>query len=275
VNVALLGTGKMGAAIAHRLAGAGFDLVLWNRTLDRARAVGAGRVAETAADAAESADLVLSILYDAHSVREVYAGLRPRAGQLFVEMSTAGAEVPEEIAGPLEAAGADLLAAPIVGSTPAIQQGSALILVGGDAAAFERAQPVLSAFGQPELAGTRREVTALKLLNNAMLHVITAAAAELVAAGRRAELDPAAVLRLLSRLVPYLQLRSRGYLDRSHDRPTFELSGAIKDQTLALELGRSHGAAMPILAVTREVYALAEPEHGRRELTAVIEAYPQ
>lgn len=275
VNVALLGTGKMGAAIAHRLAGAGFELTLWNRTPDRARAVGAGRVAGTAAEAAESADVVLSILYDAASVRQVYGGLRPRRGQVFVEMSTAGAGVPDELAAGLAPAGAELLAAPILGSIPAIEQGSALILVGGDAAAFERARPVLAAFGQPELAGTRLDAASLKLLANAMLHVGTLAAAELMAAGRRSGLDPEAVFRLLCRTMPYLQARRRGYLEHAHDHPTFALSGAVKDQGLALDLGRAHGAAMPLLALSRELYALAEPEHGSEEMTAVIERYPR
>ncbi|HSR23873.1 MAG TPA: NAD(P)-dependent oxidoreductase [Candidatus Eisenbacteria bacterium] len=274
MNVALLGTGKMGAAIARRLAGTGFEPVLWNRTPDRARAVGVGRVAGTAAAAAESADVVLSILYDAASLREVYAGLRAREGQVFVEMSTAGADVPDELAAMVEPAGAELLAAPILGSIPAIERATALILVGGGPAALERVRPVLAAFGQPEHAGTRREAAALKLVSNAMLHVSTVAAAELMAAGRRAGLDPAAVFRLLCRTMPYLEARSRGYLARSHDRPMFELSGAVKDQGLALELGRAGGAAMPLLALSRELFAMAEPEHGSEEMTAVIERYP-
>ena len=275
VNVALLGTGKMGTAIARRIEGAGFDLTLWNRTPERARAVGAGRVASTAAEAVAGADVVLSILFDTASVREVYRGLEARTGQVFVEMSTAGPGVLEELAPRLLAGGGELLAAPILGSLPAIEQASALILVGGDPAAFARVQPVLAAFGQPEHAGTRRDAAALKLLSNAMLHVATLAAAELMATGRRAGLDEAAVFRLLCRTVPYLQARSRGYLERVHDRPMFELSGAVKDQGLALALGRAHGAAMPLLAVSRELFAMAEPEHGREEMTAVIERYPR
>ena len=274
MDVALLGTGKMGAAIARRLAGAGYEPILWNRTLDGARAVGVGPVATTAAEAAEPADVVLSILYDAASLRAVYASLRPRPGQVFVEMSTAGSDVPEELAARLAPAGAELLVAPILGTVPAVENGSALILVGGAGAAVARVLPILAAFGQPEHAGGRREAASLKLLSNAMLHVCSLAAGELMAAGRRAELDPDALFRLLCRVMPYLQVRRRGYLERSHDDPMFELSGAVKDQTLALELGRTYGAALPLLAVSRELYAMAEPEHGREEMTAVIESYP-
>ncbi|HEY4025777.1 MAG TPA: NAD-binding protein, partial [Candidatus Dormibacteraeota bacterium] len=116
---------------------------------------------------------------------------------------------------------------------------------------------------------------ALKLLSNAMLHVSFLAAGELMAAARRSGLDPAAVFRLLCTIMPYLESRSRAYLERAYDRPMFQLSGAVKDQGLALDLGRAHGAAMPLLAVSREIYAMAEPQHGNEETIAVLETYPQ
>lgn len=274
MNVALLGTGKMGAAIARRVAGAGFELTLWNRTPERARAVGAGVVASSPDEAVEGAEVVLSILYDAASVRQVLGGLRPRPGQVWVEMTTAGPDVVEELARRLAGAGAELVHAPIVGSIPAVEQGTALILAGGGPEAFERAGPVLAAFGQPEHVGSRREAAGLKLLSNAMLGICSLAAAELLAAGRLAGLDQEATFRLLTRLVPYLQARRRGYLERSHDQPMFELAGIVKDLGLALDLGRQAGAAMPATALSRELYALAVPAHGREEMTAVIEEYP-
>lgn len=264
----------MGAAIARRVAGAGFELTLWNRTPERARAVGAGVVASSPDEAVEGAEVVLSILYDAASVRQVLGGLRPRPGQVWVEMTTAGPDVVEELARRLAGAGAELVHAPIVGSIPAVEQGTALILAGGGPEAFERAGPVLAAFGQPEHVGSRREAAGLKLLSNAMLGICSLAAAELLAAGRLAGLDQEAAFRLLTRLVPYLQARRRGYLERSHDQPMFELAGIVKDLGLALDLGRQAGAAMPATALSRELYALAVPAHGREEMTAVIEEYP-
>jgi 3-hydroxyisobutyrate dehydrogenase-like beta-hydroxyacid dehydrogenase len=275
VKVALLGTGKMGATIARKIADAGFELTVWNRTPGKARALGVGSVAPTPGQATAGADVVLSILFGPDSLREVYAQVEPRQGQVFVEMTTAGPEVAEEVAERLEAAGAAFVTAPILGSIPALEQASALILVGGHPASFERVRPVLAAFGQPEHVGSRADSAGLKLVSNAMLHVCNVAAAELMAASRRAGLDPKAAFRLLSRTVPYLQARSRGYLEGSHDRPSFDVTGAVKDQTLMLDLGRRHGAAMPLLAVSRELYAMAEPEYGKQEMTAVIERYPR
>jgi 3-hydroxyisobutyrate dehydrogenase-like beta-hydroxyacid dehydrogenase len=75
--------------------------------------------------------------------------------------------------------------------------------------------------------------------------------------------------------MPYLQARSRSYLDRAHDQPLFELAGAVKDQGLALDMCHAHGAAMPLLGLSRELYAMAEPAHGHEEMTAVIEMFPQ
>src|SRR2546430_798466 len=115
----------MGAAIARKLADARFELTLWNRTAERARAVGAGRVAATAAEAAASADIVLSILYDAASLREVYGGLEPPRRQVFVEMSTAGPEIPDELAAVLEAAGPAPPPAPLLGRGPGSGAGGA------------------------------------------------------------------------------------------------------------------------------------------------------
>lgn len=266
----------MGAAIARRVAAAGFELTLWNRTSERARAVGVGRVAESPEAAVADAEVVLSMLYDAAAVRAVYARVEPAAapGQVFVEMSTAGPDLPEELAWRLAGRGAELLASPVVGSIPAIEQGSALVLAGGDEDAFERARPVLAAFGQPERVGGRRDAAALKLVNNAFLSVCNVAAAELMAGARRAELDPEAVFRLLCRLVPYLQARRSGYLDGVHEPPLFQLTGWVKDLDLAMDTLHRSGAATPVVAVTREILATAIPEHGGREVTAVIERYP-
>ena len=266
----------MGSAIARRVAAGGYQLTLWNRTPDRARAVGVGRVVESPEAAVEGAEVVLSSLYDPASIRDVYARVERTAasGQVFLEMSTVGPEVLEELAPRLASCGADLLASPISGSIPAIEQGSALILVGGDAGAFERARPVLATFGQPEHVGDRRQAAGLKLLNNAMLGICNLAAAELLAAARRADIDLEATFRLLCRLVPYLQARRNGFMEGVHEPPLFQLTGMVKDLDLALDTGHRAGASLPIVALTREIFATAIPEHGDREMTAVMERYP-
>ncbi len=269
MRVALLGTGKMGAAIARRLAAAGFDIVLWNRTRERAEAVGAGRVAATPAEAASGAAAVLSIVTDAAAVRSAYFGLDPDPAQLIVEMSTAGVAVLEELAARFPR----VLAAPVLGSVPAIEAGSALVYCGGSAADFEAARPVLSAFGSPELVGTASDAIGLKLVNNSMLAGCSLVAAELQAAGEAAGLDPERVFAILERTMPYLRARKRGYTEHDHQRPLFFLRDLVKDVDLALDLFHRSTAPAPLIALSRELYAAAVSEHGEEEFTAVIERY--
>src|SRR5258708_33662877 len=97
MRVAILGTGKMGGAIARRLKAEGHELTLWNRTRERAETLGVGRVTAAPAEAVEDAEIVVSILTDATAIRAAYMGDRGAGnaarGQGFNEMGTAGPDV--------------------------------------------------------------------------------------------------------------------------------------------------------------------------------------
>src|ERR1700704_2286042 len=97
MRVAILGTGKMGAAAARRLAAEGFDLHLWNRTPEKAQAVGVGEVFATPEEAAAQVDVAMTIPTGPEAVRAVSRRLDPRGARVYLEMSTAGPEVPEEL----------------------------------------------------------------------------------------------------------------------------------------------------------------------------------
>src|SRR5487761_737388 len=102
MRVAILGTGKMGGAMARRLDSQGHELTLWNRTRERAAALGVGRVVDTPADAVKGVEIVISMLTDADAVRAAYLGeggaAKAAKDQVFVEMSTAGPAITSEIA---------------------------------------------------------------------------------------------------------------------------------------------------------------------------------
>jgi 3-hydroxyisobutyrate dehydrogenase len=186
-TVAILGTGKMGGAMARRLASSGFDVTLWNRTPAKAEELHIGRVAATPAEATRDADVVISSLTNDAAVRDVYLGedgvLASAAGKLLIDASTAGPQIAEELGRESDARGARLLQAPVVGSVPAVESGTLLILVGGDRADLEQARPVLEQLGEVRYVGERANAQRLKLIANSMLGITTAAAAELLAAG--------------------------------------------------------------------------------------------
>jgi 3-hydroxyisobutyrate dehydrogenase-like beta-hydroxyacid dehydrogenase len=272
-TVAILGTGKMGGAMAHRLAGSGFDVVLWNRTRDKAEQLHVGRVAANPAEAAGDADVVISSLTNEAAVRDVYFGhdgvLKSANGKLLIDMSTAGPQVAEELAREAQAKGARLLEAPVIGSMPAVESGTLLILAGGDRVDLEDARPVLERLGEVHYAGKRGNAQRLKLIANSMLGITSAAAAELLAAGTSAGLDRPEVFSILVRYAQGLSLRERGFLHDQHTPPMFAVRDLVKDLDLALRTYDEAGAPTPLTRATRELYAETMRESADLDISAI------
>src|SRR5207237_7683970 len=109
MKIGIAGIGKMGAGIASRLAGVGHEMMVWNRSADKAKATGL-KVAPTPADLAAGSDIVISILADAAAVNSVYAQMLPAMqGKLFIEMSTVRPEISKALATRVKAAGGALV----------------------------------------------------------------------------------------------------------------------------------------------------------------------
>jgi len=278
MRVALLGTGKMGGAMTRRLAAAGHELTLWNRTRERAEALGVGKVAATPAEAVETAEIVISMLTDANAVRATYLGddgasSAAKKGQVFVEMSTAGPEISREIAPAVEQAGAQLVEAPVMGSIVAVESGKLFILAAGDEAAIERARPVLEALGEVRRVGDLGSAAALKLVANSMVAGVSALAAELQAAGTAAGLNTEDVFTVISRMAPALNMRKAGFVEHRYEPVTFSLRDALKDVRLALELYRRTGSTTPLTSATEALYERAAKSVADLDISAINSLY--
>jgi len=277
MRVAILGTGKMGAAIARHLSESGHELTLWNRTRSRAEAVGVGRVASTPAEAAKAAEVVISILTDAAAVRNAYLGDQGAAGaardQVFIEMSTAGPEVVAELQPTIERAGAKFIECPVLGSTLAMETGKGLLFAAGDDAAIERARPVLDAMGEMRRIKDAESAAKLKLTANTVLMGLSAIAAEVLAAGTAAGLDTEDVFWVLTRFSPVLAARRAGYVEHKYEPVMFALRDAAKDLRLATEVYRKAGAATPMTDKARELFERAAKTAGDLDLSAISTIY--
>ncbi len=279
MRVAILGTGKMGGAMARRLHQAGHDLTLWNRTRSRAEALGLGKVALTPAEAAAQAEVVISSLTNADAVRSAYLGQNGAAGaardQAFVEMSTTGPGINQELAPVIERAGAWFVEAPIVGTWTAVESGTALILVAGKPEAIDRARGVISAFGDVRVVGEIGSAESLKLVANTMLGGISSLAAELLAAGVSAGLDAEDVFFVLNRMAPVLNARKAYYLDHRYEPTLFAVRDIVKDLNLATELYRRVGASTPIATITKQLYDRVADSAADLDITAIASLYEQ
>lgn len=276
-KVAVLGTGKMGSAIARRLAEAGNQVTLWNRSRERAEQVGVGRIAPSAADAVAAADVVISSLTGPQAVRAVFEGpsgaLASAHGRHFIEMSTAGADAVNELAPQVVAAGASLVDAPIIGVPTLLARGAALIVAGGEAHDVEQVRRLLELFGEVRHVGPLGSGARVKLVANSMLGAVSVAAAELQIAGEAAGLDPEVVFGVLVRQVPALELRREGYVHSRHEPALFALRDLRKDLGLALDMFHGAEMPMPLTALVRELVDEAAPQGNDLDITAVMQRY--
>jgi 3-hydroxyisobutyrate dehydrogenase-like beta-hydroxyacid dehydrogenase len=272
-RIAILGTGKMGSAIAGRLAESGFKVTLWNRTRERAEALGFGTVAATPAAAVRRADVVISNLTGPDAVRSTYLGpdgaISEGVGKLFIEMSTAGPDLLPSLAAEVAAAGARLIDAPIMGAPPLMRAGQATILVGGDVIDAGRADRVLSTLGTVRHVGPLGSGARLKLVANSMLADIVLAAAELQVAGERAGLEPDDVFWVLERMAPLLSARHRGFVEDRHEPTLFALRDLRKDLDLAVGLFDPSEVRTPMTAQARQLVAAAANRYADLDITAV------
>jgi 3-hydroxyisobutyrate dehydrogenase-like beta-hydroxyacid dehydrogenase len=276
-RIAILGTGKMGSAIADRLADSGFELTLWNRTRARAEALGLGTVVDTPAAAVRDADIVISNLTGPEAVRSTYLGpdgaISKGAGKLFIEMSTAGPDLLPSLAARIAAVDGRIVDAPILGAPTVMRAGQAAILVGGAALAVGLADPVLSALGTVRHVGPLGSGARLKLVANSMLADVVLAAAELQVAGERAGLQPDDVFWVLERMAPLLGPRRNGIVENRHEPTLFALRDLRKDLDLAIALFEPPEIRTPMTAQARQLVTAAASKYGDLDITAVERPY--
>jgi len=200
-KVAVLGTGKMGGAIARRLKTGGFYVSVWDRTKSKAKALQVGPVVDSPADAAREADVVVSMVTGPQALRDVYMGpagvFAAAAKSTIVDMSTVGPAAAHELADAAAMHGARLVEAPVIGSIPAVNSGTLLILAGAALVEdLEVVRPVLQQLGEVQYVGDIETAAVLKLIANSFLGIVSAGAAELMAAGKAQGVDPVSYTHL-------------------------------------------------------------------------------
>jgi 3-hydroxyisobutyrate dehydrogenase-like beta-hydroxyacid dehydrogenase len=283
MRVAFLGLGIMGSRMAANLAAAGFELTVWNRTREKAErfcAEHSAELAATPAEAAASAEIVVTMVVDGAQVEQVLLGPegvieRAPDGLLCVDCSTIGPTAARSIAGRLDEHGVALVDAPVTGSSPRAEDGTLTIMAGGSDQDFERARPVLEAMGRLVVhAGPVGHGQMVKVINNAVAATNAAVVGQALLVGARAglDLDPLVeVMKSGSGGSAMLELKSDPM--RHHDFTTlFKLDHMLKDVRLCLEEGEAAGAPFAFAALTREILtAAAGRGYGDDDFAALIE----
>jgi 3-hydroxyisobutyrate dehydrogenase-like beta-hydroxyacid dehydrogenase len=282
MKVAFLGIGRMGRPMAANVAGAGHEVVLYNRT--RARAdelaaeVGAG-VAATPREAVSGADVAVTMLADFDAVRDAYEGadgvLAGLGGEtVAVDMGTTGPDGTAWIDERVRQAGARFVDAPVSGSVGAAEAGELTIMVGGDDDAVAAALPVLQTIGRHVFhLGPTGSGAVLKLAVNGIIYALGQAIAEALVVAERSGIDlPTAydVFEHSAIAAPVVKYRRNQYLDGEQAAVLFAMRLAVKDLTLLSEQAGRVGAPIAQAGVNLESYGDAvDAGFGDRDMAAI------
>jgi 3-hydroxyisobutyrate dehydrogenase-like beta-hydroxyacid dehydrogenase len=265
MNIGFVGLGAMGAGIVPRLMAAGHTVTGFNRSRDKAQALieKGMRFADTPRAAAADAELVFSIVTDATAVKSVALGedgiifgLKP--GAIYIDMSTISPDSSRAISAEFAAQGFAMLDAPLSGSPITLAQGNASLMVAGDRAAFERAEPVMRAIG-PKVTyiGGSGLAVQMKIAVNLLLMVEVIAFGEAIALAEKGgvarEVAVDAVLKSVA-ASPVLGYRGPFILEGKMPAvPLADVTLQQKDMLLALDLGRKLGSPVPLAAAANEM----------------------
>jgi 3-hydroxyisobutyrate dehydrogenase len=283
MNIGIIGTGRMGAAIAGRLLGLGFSVTVWNRTAAKAKplAQAGAKVAATPRELARGCDTVISILTDAAAIEAAYTGADgaiagASAGTLFIEMSTVRPETEVALERKVREKGAALVDCPVGGSVGPAKEGKLFGFVGGTDADVARARPVLEKICRrvehvgPVGAGAR-----MKLAINLPLLVYWQALAEALSLCKPLGIAPERLIDILADTSGgpnMLKARGPAIAATLHGKETAPVTVDIgtmrKDLATMLEEAGAMGRTLPVTARVLECFDEAiEAGWANRDVT--------
>jgi 3-hydroxyisobutyrate dehydrogenase-like beta-hydroxyacid dehydrogenase len=266
-QIGYVGLGVMGGGIARRLLEAGHRVTGYNRTRSKAEPLIAGGLefAGTPRAAAERGDVVFSMVTNTAALAAVtegpdgiLAGLAP--GKVYVDMSTVSPAASRELAERVAEAGAVMLDAPVSGSVITLEQGKLSVIVGGDAAAFERVLPILRDIGPTVThVGGNGQAVLMKIATNLSLAVQMLAFSEGVLLAEKGGISREDAVRVLTNSAiasPMVKYRGPFVLEMPEEA-WFDCNMMQKDMVLALDLGRELDVPLPSTATANEILTAA------------------
>jgi 3-hydroxyisobutyrate dehydrogenase-like beta-hydroxyacid dehydrogenase len=283
MQIAFLGLGIMGQAMAGNLINAGHQLIVWNRTAQRCAALidRGAQAAASPAEAVAAAELAITMVADPAAARDVVfgpqgvlEGLAP--GQGYIDMSTVDPQCARDIDLAIRTAGGRFLEAPVSGSRKPAEEGRLVILAGGDQELYEEAVSLFTVLGKKHLfLGEVGKGAAMKLLVNMTMGGMMGLLCEALALGERCDLPATTILDILGAGAianPMFALKGAAIAADRH--PThFPLKHMQKDLRLAVALGDEKQQSLALVASANELFkrALAQGD-GELDFSAVARA---
>ena len=281
-KVAFLGLGVMGYPMAGHLAAAGHDVTVYNRTSAKAEAwqkQHGGAVASTPGLAASGAEFIFSCVGDDSDIRAVTSGKNGafssmESGSVFIDNTTASADVARELYASAQKKGLHFIDAPVSGGQAGAENGKLTVMCGGDDEVFSRAEPLLSCYGaRVTHMGAAGAGQLTKMVNQICIAGLVQGLSEALNFGKQAGLDLDKVLGVISGgAAQSWQMENRG---STMVRDEFDFGFAVdwmrKDLRICLAEASSNGSELPITALVAQFYAaLSHQGFGRNDTSSLI-----
>ncbi len=284
-RVGFIGLGIMGLPMAKNLAKAGFELVVWNRTIEKAKRfaedVPGSTVAGSPAEVAEKASVIITIVTDSFDVvdvvtgeKGVMSGIMP--GSTVIDMSTISPAVERELSAQLEEKGCSLVDAPVSGGDIGAKAGTLAIMAGGRKAVFEDVLPIFEAMGKTvTYCGPAGSGQLTKLCNQILVSVNLYAACEAISFADSNGLDPDVMISAISGgAAGSWQLSNLGpKITRGDYEPGFMIDLIQKDLKLVLETANASSSPVPAASMVHQLFNYAQGKGlGEKGTQALFEA---
>ncbi len=284
-KIAFLGTGIMGAGMALNLLKAGYPVTVYNRTVAKTQPLveaGASR-ADTPRQAVDAADIIIVIVGDDDSSRQVWLGEAgilagsPKPNAIAIESTTLSVGWVQELHQALSDRGLRFIDSPVTGGRSGAENGTLTLLVGAEASVLAAARPVMERYSQHIIHfGGPGSGTAYKLVVNLMVATQAAALAEGILLAQKSGLDMSKVIEgLTSGAVasPLVKAYAGRMADGEHDQVNFSARWMHKDAAYALKMAAEMGQAVPTSAMAVQLYQLAlSRDLADKNMSVVVEA---
>ena len=276
MNLAFIGLGKMGMGMARNLLRAGHNLLVYNRSREKAEALAGdgARVADSPADASRDAEVVMTMVADDHAVEEVVFGTHGVAsamknGCIHLSHSTISAALARRLTAEHARRGQGYLSVPVFGRPEAAENKKLLIVAAGPSELVERCRPLFDAIGrQTFLVGTEPwQANVAKVCGNFMIIGIIEALGEAYATLRKAGVAPEAFLEIMNALFgsPFIANYGRIIAREQFEPALFALRLGLKDVRLVLQAAEECAAPMPLASLVHD-HLLSALAHGQGEM---------
>ncbi len=281
-KVGFIGLGIMGRPMAKNLMDAGYELVVHNRSPEKAEELvkdGNATAAGSPKEVAEACGIVITMLPDSPDVEAVVAGEGGvlegiRDGALLVDMSTISPVVTEELSRKVREKGASMLDAPVSGGDVGAIEGALSIMVGGSEEDFERARPLFDVMGKAAThVGPIGAGQVVKACNQIVVALTIEAVSEALVLGSKGGVKPEKLVEALSGgLAGSAVMEAKKEKFFSHDfEPGFRIELHHKDLGIALAAGREYGVALPATAIVDQMLEASKARgRGDRDHSALL-----